>query len=667
MLGGSVTGTGTVVGGLVGSNSGGTISNAYVTGSVSSIATFIITDTDPDSVEGAIVGGLVGDNYGTISNAYSTGAVSSILRVIGADPALGPRAISSAGGIAGINGGIINNVYATGTVSTTVSGASVQNALGGLVGNNYCGSLTDVYATGNVSATGNGNGFYVGGLVGSNIMGNITNARATGAVLLRDDQGAVGGLVGINQNATISNTYATGTVSAVGENNYVGGLVGDNEQYSNENSTVITDSYATGAISAGDKGTVGGLVGMTDSTSSISNAYATGAISAGTDSLVGGLIGSNNGAVTNAYWDTTTTGVAQAVGDGSSMGITGLTTVQWLLGGADSLIELPAWVAGAPYPVLSALPYIVIKAEGAQVYGSNGLNISGVTFTDQNGAEASSRMSGAIAWQNVILSSTNSAGSTGILYGTGMTASGYQIVYRALNTITPAELIVMAANQSGTYGQSPVLDNAAFAVSGIVNGDKVTGVTLATDAKAESPAGLYALTISKAIGTGLGNYSISYRPALYEVEASASVAPEPVPSTPDTSMTIVPEPVPSVPDTSTAVVPEPVPPVPDTLMPVSPIPTTPILTPAAAAVAFSQVFWPTPVTSPTSVSFSSPVLSSMQTSDESDEADESENVASVASLKAMYAKNQMLGAEGGLAYRIISLLPALSNQLRKIQ
>jgi len=81
---GGVTG-GSSVGGLVGENNGGTISNSYVIGSVAG---------------SSVVGGLVGSNgslySSTISNSYSTGSVSGSGMV---------------GGLVGSNGGTISNSY----------------------------------------------------------------------------------------------------------------------------------------------------------------------------------------------------------------------------------------------------------------------------------------------------------------------------------------------------------------------------------------------------------------------------------------------------------------------------------------------------------------------------------------------------------------------------
>jgi len=108
----NITGWGDV-GGLVGLN-GGTITNAYTTGSV--------TGTGDD------VGGLVGGNYGSISNAYATGSVTGNDYV---------------GGLVGWNNsvGTITNAYATGIVT------GYGMITGGLVGYNVGGITASFWNT----------------------------------------------------------------------------------------------------------------------------------------------------------------------------------------------------------------------------------------------------------------------------------------------------------------------------------------------------------------------------------------------------------------------------------------------------------------------------------------------------------------------------------------
>ena len=80
-------------------------------------------------------------------------------------------------------------------------------------------------------------------------------------------------------------------------------------------------------------------------------------------------------------------------------------------------------------------------------------------------------------------------------------------------TVSPAALTITANSTSKTYGQTVTFAGTEFTTSGLVNGDTVTSVTLtsagaaATATVAGSP---YAIVPSAAVGTGLGNYTISY-------------------------------------------------------------------------------------------------------------------------------------------------------------
>ena len=91
--------------------------------------------------------------------------------------------------------------------------------------------------------------------------------------------------------------------------------------------------------------------------------------------------------------------------------------------------------------------------------------------------------------------------------------------------MNPAPLTITAESTSKTYGQPVTFARSEFTESGLVNGDTVTGVTLssagaaATAAVAGSP---YAIVPSGAVGTGLGNYTISY------LQGSLTVNPAPL-------------------------------------------------------------------------------------------------------------------------------------------
>ena len=123
------------------------------------------------------------------------------------------------------NGHTISNLYINRPISNVglfgnVSGSAALRNIG----------LLEVNVT--------GTGSKIGGLVGYNNTGTVSNSYATGAVTGSSD---VGGLVGYSFEGTVSNSYATGAVT--GTRNQVGGLVGRNDR-----STVSNNSYATGAV-----------------------------------------------------------------------------------------------------------------------------------------------------------------------------------------------------------------------------------------------------------------------------------------------------------------------------------------------------------------------------------------------------------------------------------
>ncbi|HOV34117.1 MAG TPA: GLUG motif-containing protein, partial [Candidatus Hydrogenedens sp.] len=193
-----------MVGGLVGENFLGIISNNHNSGSICGVS---------------YVGGIVGTNsFGTLENSSGSGPVWGFYYVGGLAGASGDATVNqcystasvwgsgySVGGLIGeINNssGDVSNSYSTGYV---LGGAST----GGLVGRNS-GSLLNCYS---ISSTGGYN--YIGGLVGNNT-GTISKCYSAGAV---SGSVSVGGLVGKNT-ATVDSSYwdkdASGQASSSG-------------------------------------------------------------------------------------------------------------------------------------------------------------------------------------------------------------------------------------------------------------------------------------------------------------------------------------------------------------------------------------------------------------------------------------------------------------------
>ena len=209
------------------------------------------------------------------------------------------------GALVGANQATIIGSYASGRI---VAGHRV----GGLVGHFSSGLIANSDAAVNVVGRQR-----VGGLVG-NGASDIINSHATGNV---SGEQSVGGLVGVYANSEIGNSYASGRVRVIEAtiNRYIGGLVGEKS-----NNAVIRNSYATGAIVAGDASDVGGLVGNASGANTISNSYATGRVSAG-GSALGGLIGTGSATARNSYWDSRTSGLDSSA-SGSSQTTTQLQT-----------------------------------------------------------------------------------------------------------------------------------------------------------------------------------------------------------------------------------------------------------------------------------------------------------------------------------------------------
>jgi len=180
-------------GGLVGHNQG-KIGHSHTLGAVRG--------------KGRLTGGLVGFNEGQVVRSYSRAAVR------------GGR--SDAGGLVGLNAGEISHCFSTGDV--IYEGG--YGGVGGLVGNNFSGSVLLSYCTGSVTGlawitTEEGYGS-IGGLVGMNVFGFVSHCYSTGVV--RGGRMG-GGLIGALVYGSVTRCFSSSPVSS-GE--HVGGLIARN-------------------------------------------------------------------------------------------------------------------------------------------------------------------------------------------------------------------------------------------------------------------------------------------------------------------------------------------------------------------------------------------------------------------------------------------------------
>ncbi len=184
--------------------------------------------------------------------------------------------------------GTAKNLTVDGTVSCFMNGAGIAGQNDGRVENchNKC----------NVNAT------FVncGGVVGENYSGTVTNCYNTGEIT---GGNRVGGIVG-SSNGTVQDCYNTGNIS--GENN-IGGITGKIYE------GTVTNCYNTGKIHGNY---AGGITGGNEG--AVKNCYNTGNISGESDIDLGGAIGWNDGGiVTNCYYlkGTAENGIGEGDGD----------------------------------------------------------------------------------------------------------------------------------------------------------------------------------------------------------------------------------------------------------------------------------------------------------------------------------------------------------------
>jgi hypothetical protein len=274
-------------------------------------------------------------------------------------------------GLAIYNSGLISNVSVSGTVG---GGYNVQTYIGGLVVDNSAnGKIVDSSSSAAISTIGAAT---IGGLAEQN-EGNITFSGATGDIS-GGDISTAGGLVGLNT-GTVTFSYAKGAVAA--EGGTLGGLIGNNDGTIDQsyamgnldssggtatdggfvgfNSGSISNAYAKGDIVGQNGSTMGGFVGNANIVSNIATSYSTGTPAGGT--TIGGFAGFNNATATSTwlYWNTTTSGISQATGNGNDTGITGLTSNQMraaLPTGFDSAIWTEVTGVNYGLPYLIALP-----------------------------------------------------------------------------------------------------------------------------------------------------------------------------------------------------------------------------------------------------------------------------------------------------------------------
>ncbi|MCW0391808.1 MBG domain-containing protein [Xanthomonas sacchari] len=504
---GNVTATTTHAGGLLGQASTATLTNVQASGSVSG---------------SNYVGGLIGvANRGTITNAHATGGASGVNYV----------------------GGLVGNLFSTSLSDAyAVGDVSGTSYIGGLVGYNSRGSLARVYATGFIAAT-----EYAGGLVGYNLTGTINAAYAGGRGVIGTQY--LGGLVGYNDGGIINASYAIGDI---GGSNAVGGLVGTNS--GTINASFFATDIGGNPINAGLR-LAGSNTGSIDAISGGRSWSALNTLSTFTDA--GWAIDNRGG--TGQTWR-----LYEHMGTPLLRSFLTPLTISTSLSGLDKTYDgngvsgtISSYTAGGAFdPSLlfgSSLRYATAgNGVGSYTTGNGMLQIGGLA-SSQQGYDIGYVVSGGIAITPATLTVTATSGSK--TYGSTLNLSGYRVSGLIGNDsvsgvalssagagsgaavgnyavtasgatgaglsnyvvnyvdgslrVDPATLRIVANDANKTYGGTVNL--SGYRVSGLLNGDTVSGVALGSaGAGAGAAVGNYAITASGATGAGLSNYVVTY-------------------------------------------------------------------------------------------------------------------------------------------------------------
>lgn len=286
------------LGGLVGRLDGGSITDSSSSGMVHSDRNeYLIVKT------GINVGGLVGyvsDNAEIIDSNSS-----SYVRTSG----------DYAGGLVGsMYDSMITNSFATGLVEAYQATSrettfDIPESVGGFIGQMYASTIQDSYATGDVT----GADYSVGGFVGrTSCESFITRSYAAGSV---EGIEYVGGFVGLDSCEGPSGTF--NAVAAFGDVTgtlYTGGFAGALI------ATVLNDAYALGNVVGGEQ--AGGFAGIIETESLINRAFSKGAVSVTEPDTDYGFANVVDSEVTASFYDAT------LAGDVIFGGATPLSTVQ---------------------------------------------------------------------------------------------------------------------------------------------------------------------------------------------------------------------------------------------------------------------------------------------------------------------------------------------------
>ncbi|WP_019341803.1 GLUG motif-containing protein [Stutzerimonas stutzeri] len=505
------------VGGLVGRYNSRTLSNVYATG----------------AVEGqSVVGGLVGrSNYTSIINAYATGAVGGI---------------SYVGGLVGYgNDSTIRNSYAIGAVAG-------QYAIGGLAGANWGKISNSFYAITDRAGAGVNNSGVPTDIFGGNHLGTAsTFANLTSLSTFANtgwDIDAVGGTSSVwriyegNSTPLLRSFLKAVTVTlenptATSSKVYDGNIASDRFNYVTDQPGVILDgiaSYTSASANVGSYSVRDGTLRyglfsdqqgydikvVGDPSLTITpKALTLSGLTANDKVYDGNTVATLSGGSLNGLVGDETLSLSGLVGTfaDKQSGISKIVTVTGGLGDGSGLVSNYSFTNPTGLTANIDRANLTVTANNAnKTY--DGLAFSGgngVTYSGFVNGESESVLVGTLSYDGTAQDAINAG--TYVLSASGLSADNYALSYTDGSLIIDKAALTIAANDASKVAGQSILLNG-YTANGLLSDDSVASVNLSSAGEPTSAAaGNYAIIASDAVGTGLGNYAITYQDGTLQV------------------------------------------------------------------------------------------------------------------------------------------------------
>ena len=485
--------------GLQNSETIGTVTVAYGTGAAATAN--VGTYTGSVTPSAATGGTFTASNYNI---TYATGNIvvgrrEILITANNASKTYGSALTGGTGNTAFTTNGLVNGETIGSVTITYGAGSAATDAVG-----TYAGTVTASAPTGGTFTASNYSIFYAAGniIVGTKALTITASAASkTYGTVASLTAYTTSGLVGTDavSGLTLSST-GTAATAAVGTYNIIPsgatgtGLTNYAITYTNG---ILTVNQATLTITAS-------AASKTYGTAATLSAYTTSGL-VGTDAVSAITLSSTGTAATAAIG---TYNIVPSGATGTGLTNYAITYTNGTLTVNQATLTITASAASKTYGTVASLTaYTTSGLVGSDAVSSVTLSSTGTAAT------------AVIGTYNIVPS-----GAT----GTGLT--NYAITYtNGTLTVNQAPLTITATNQSKCFGLNLSLPANGYSVSGLLNSDVVSSVTLSSaGATGTAAINTYPITISNATGTGLTNYNITYTNGVLNVIASATITTQPI-------------------------------------------------------------------------------------------------------------------------------------------